>query len=53
VIVYRIARALFGSQVALCRFDRDVANQELDLLQLATGFVTQRSAGSALIAHAA
>jgi hypothetical protein len=36
-----------ASQVALCRLHRDVAKQELDLLQLATGFVTQLRAGSA------
>jgi hypothetical protein len=48
VIVHCIAKALFRSQVTLCRLDRDVAKQELDLLQLATGFMTQLRAGSQL-----
>ena len=46
MIVHCIAKALFRSQVTLCRLDRDVAKQELDLPQLATGVVTQLRAGS-------
>ena len=53
MIVHRIAKALFRSQVTLCRLDRDVAKQELDLLQLATGFVTQLRAGSPVMPRAA
>jgi hypothetical protein len=52
VIVHHIAKA-FRSQVTLYSLDRDVARQELDLLQLATCFVTELRAGSALMPHAA
>ena len=39
MIVHCIAKALFVPQVALCRLDRDLAKQELDLLRITTRFV--------------
>jgi hypothetical protein len=35
------ADALLGAKVSLCRLDRNVAEQELDLLDLASGRVAQ------------
>jgi len=46
VIIYCIAKALFASQVTLCGLHRNVAKQELDLLQFASSFVAQFRAGS-------
>jgi hypothetical protein len=52
-IVHRIAKTLFASRVTLCGLHRNVAKQELDLLQFASSFVAQFRAGSALMPHAA
>jgi hypothetical protein len=41
-----MAKALFASQVTLCGLNRNVAEQELDLLQFASSFVAQFRAGS-------
>jgi hypothetical protein len=46
VIVHRISKTLFASQVTLCGLHRNVAKQELDLLQFASSFVAQFRAGS-------
>jgi len=46
MFVDRIAEVLFASQVTLRRLDRNMAKQELDLLQFATSLVAQPSAGS-------
>jgi hypothetical protein len=45
MFVDRIAEALFASQATLRRLDRNMAKQELDLLQFATSLAAQPSAG--------
>jgi hypothetical protein len=42
--IYRIPESLFASEIALCRLHRNVAEQELNLLQFAAGLMTETSA---------
>jgi hypothetical protein len=52
-IIHRFTQALFAADVALCCLHRRMAEEELNLFQLAAGAVTQSSAASLLMPHAA
>jgi len=49
MVVDRMAEFLLAAQVTLCRLNRCVAGQELDLLQLSTRQAAQPGAGAAQI----
>ncbi len=46
MIVHCVPKTLFASEVTLCRLDRNVTEQELDLLQFTTSFVAELRARS-------
>jgi hypothetical protein len=48
-IVHRVPEPLFAAEIPLSRLDAHVAEQELDLFQLAASLVTQTRARSAEI----
>ena len=44
-VVHRSANSLLAAEITLRRLDGDMAQQELDLLQLSSRFATQAGAG--------
>jgi hypothetical protein len=52
-VVYRIPKLLFAAEVTLCRLDGCVAEQKLNLLQLAACQMAQPSASSPHMPHSA
>ncbi|MCU1275226.1 MAG: hypothetical protein JWO48_2657 [Bryobacterales bacterium] len=53
VIVYCNPKLLLAAEVTLGRLNADVTEKNLDLLQFATGDVTQTGASPAVMPHAA
>ena len=49
VIVYGVAEPLLASEIAFCRFDRNMTEKKLNLLQFATGLMAQTRTGPAKI----
>jgi hypothetical protein len=52
-VVSGVLKALLTAKIPLSRLDRDVAQQELDLVQFPTGIAAQAGAGPAVMPHAA
>ena len=53
VIIDRVLQLLLAAEVTLRGLDRYMAEQKLDLLEFATAEMTQSSAGSPAMPHAA
>jgi hypothetical protein len=52
-VVHWMSEILFAAEIAFCRLDGCVPQQELNLLQLTTAAVAQLRTGSTLMPHAA
>ena len=52
-VIYRMSEILFAAEIAFRRLDGCMAQQELNLLQLATAVMTQLRTGPPLMPHAA
>jgi len=52
-VVYRMSQILFAAEIAFRRLDGCMAQQELNLFQLAPTRMTQLRTGSPLMPHAA
>jgi hypothetical protein len=52
-IIDGIAKPLLTAQVAFCRLDRNVAQQELNLLQFTASLMAQTGACAPVMPHAA
>jgi hypothetical protein len=53
LVVHGAPQSLLAPKVTFGGLDRDVSQQELDLLQFTAGVVTQPGAGPAAMPHAA
>ncbi len=53
VVVHRNAQLLVCTQISFCRLNGSMAEQKLNLLQVATTLAAELGAGAALMPHAA